>query len=498
MNPMDFVSKEPYKLFINGEYVPSESGATQNCVNPANNEVFACAYKAGEADAEKAVQAARKAFDEGPWGKMAARERSAILLKAAKLMEERADEFATLEALECGYHYGSARYYCAPMAVDALNLFAGKARDLEGSVVPSDYGTLNYVTWNPVGVVAEILPWNGPYLMGVQKISMILAAGNACVIKAPTWGVLALLQLGGLFKDAGVPDGVFNVLTGSGGEVGVYLTKHPDVDMVALTGGIEAGRQIIQNSAERVKDIALELGGKSPNVFFEDVDVEAAAHWAVWGFTNHSGQVCVSGTRIFVQRSIYDAFLAEMKKFVEEKFVPGDTFDFSTNFDPLISKTHAEHVWSYIEAGKAEGARLITGGERYTDPALTKGNFVPVTIFADVKPGMKIYEEEIFGPVVCVTPFDTEEEALEMANGTTYGLAGAVNTKDLARAIRFANGMKGGQIYINHYFSKGMVESPGTGWKQSGLGVAGMKKYMISKTVFVETIDGTRAPLEFM
>lgn len=495
MNPMDYVKKEPYKLYIGGEYVPSVSGKIQDCVSPADNEVFAQAYKGGVEDAEKAVKAAREAFDKGEWSRMAARDRSAILLKAGQIMERRAEEFAILESLECGYHYGSSRYYCVPMAVDSFNFFAGKARTLTGSVVPSDHGTLNYVTWNPIGVVAEILPWNGPYLMGCQKINAILAAGNTCVIKPPSWGVLALLQLAGVYEEAGLPAGVFNVVTGSGREVGAYLTKHPDVDMVAMTGGIETGREVIENSAERVKDIALELGGKSPNIFFEDVDVASAAKWAVWGFTNHSGQVCVSGTRVLVHKSIYEEFIEEMKKFSAEKIIAGDIFDMNTNLDPLISRSHAEHVWSYIEKGKEEGARLVCGGERYTDQVLVKGNFVPVTIFADVTRDMTIFQEEIFGPVGCVTPFETEEEALELANGTSFGLAGAVFTKDLKRGIRVAEGIKGGQIYVNNYFSKGMIESPGTGWKESGLGIAGMKKYMISKTVFVETVENTLPPL---
>ena len=495
MNPLDYVRKTPYELYIDGKYVPAEKGKVVDVINPANNEPFAQVYRGTVEDAEKAVQAARKAFDEGPWGRTAARDRARILAKAAQIMERRGEEFAVLESLECGYHYGSARYYCVPMAVDSFNLFAGKARDIEGKVVPSDYGTLNYVTWNPVGVVAEILPWNGPYLMGCQKINAILAAGNTCIIKPPSWGVLALLQLAGVYEEAGLPAGVFNVVTGSGSEVGAYLTNHPMVDMVAMTGGIETGREVIHNSAERVKDIALELGGKSPAIFFDDVNVKDAAKWAVWGFTNHSGQVCVSGTRVLVQRSIYDEFVEEMKKFIAEKYVAGDTFDFNSNLDPLISKSHAAKVWSYIEKGKEEGARLVCGGEHYTDPVLAKGNYVPVTLFADVTPDMTIYQEEIFGPVGCVTPFDTEEEAIALANGTSYGLAGAVYTNDLKRGIRVANSIKGGQIYVNHYFSKGMIESPGTGWKESGLGVAGMQKYMISKTVFVETIDGTLPPV---
>lgn len=495
MNPFDYVSKTPYMLYIDGKYVPAIKGDIVDVVNPANNEPFAKAYRGTVADCELAIKAARKAFDEGPWGRTAARDRAKILLKAAQIMERRAEEFAALEALECGYHYGSARYYCVPMAVDAFNFFAGKARMLEGSVVPSDYGTLNYVTWNPVGVVAEILPWNGPYLMGCQKINAILAAGNTCVIKPPSWGVLSLLQLAGVYEEAGLPAGVINVVTGSGREVGNYLTTHPDVDMVAMTGGTDTGREIIKNSAEHIKDIALELGGKSPNIFFEDVDVEAAAKWAVWGFSNHSGQICVSGTRVLVHRSIYEQFVEEMRKYAAEKFIPGDTFDFSTNLDPLISKSHAEYVWSCIEKGKAEGARLVCGGERFTEGALAKGNFVPVTIFADVTPDMTIFLEEIFGPVGCVTPFDTEEEAIALANGTKFGLAGGVFTKDIRRGIRVADKIKGGQIYVNNYFSKGMIESPGTGWKESGLGVAGIHKYMISKTVFVETVDNTLPPI---
>jgi betaine-aldehyde dehydrogenase len=489
------VSRTPYKLYIDGQYVPAEKGNIADVVNPANNQPFAKVYRGTLEDCERAIKAARKAFDEGPWGRTAARDRAKVLMKAAQIMERRAEEFAVLESLECGYHYGASRYYCVPMAVDSFNFFAGKARSLEGAVVPSDYGTLNYVSWNPIGVIAEILPWNGPYLMGCQKINAILAAGNTCVIKPPSWGVLALLQLAGVYEEAGLPAGVFNVVTGSGSEVGAYLTKHPGVDMVALTGGTDTGREIIKNSAELVKDIALELGGKSPNIFFEDVNIKNAAKWAVWGFNNHSGQVCVSGTRVLVQRSIYEDFVEEMRKFAQEKFIPGDTFDFCTNLDPLISKSHTEHVWSYIEKGKAEGARLVCGGERFTDGILARGNFVPVTIFADVTPKMTIFQEEIFGPVGCVTPFETEEEAIALANSTRYGLAGGVFTKDIGRGIRVADKIKGGQIYINNYFSKGMIESPGTGWKESGLGVAGIHKYMITKTVFVETIDDTLPPV---
>ena len=351
-----------------------------------------------------------------------------------------------------------------------------------------------YVTWNPCGVVGEILPWNGPFLMGCQKVNAILAAGNTVVIKPPTWGVLSMLLMASVYEEAGFPAGVVNVVTGSGPEVGNYLVESDQVDMVSMTGGTATGREIIAHSAKLVKDIALELGGKSPNIFFEDVDIQQAARFAVYGFTNHAGQICVSGTRILVQRNIYDRFLEAMVA-AAGRLVPGDGFDPNANLNTLISKAHAATVWDYIESGKREGARLLCGGVPYTEGPLAQGNFVPVTIFADVTPNMTIFQEEIFGPVGCVTPFDTEEEAIALANGTAYGLAGGVFTKDIKRAIRVADKVKSGQIYVNNYFSKGMIESPGTGWKESGLGIAGIHKYMISKTVFLETIDDVLPPV---
>ena len=243
-----------------------------------------------------------------------------------------------------------------------------------------------------------------------------------------------------------------------------------------------------------VKDIALELGGKSPNIFFEDVDIEQAARFAVYGFTNHAGQICVSGTRILVQRRIYEPFIKAMVE-TAYKLKPGDGFDPSTTINTLISREHANTVWEYIEKGKKQNARLVCGGNPYSEPLLKKGNFIPPTIFADVTPEMEIFQNEIFGPVACITPFDTEEEAISLANATKYGLAGGVFTKDIKRAIRVADRINSGQIYINNYFSKGMIESPGTGWKESGIGIAGIHKYMISKTVFVETVDNVLLPI---
>ncbi len=490
MNPYDYVKKEPYKLYIDGEYVASESGETFDVINPVNNEPFAKVYKGGEADAQKAIMAARRAFDEGPWGKMSAKERSKLLLKAGEILNRRKEEFACIETLECGKLYASALYYEAQMCVDAFEYFAGKARCIEGKVVPCDYGTLNIVQWHPHGVVGEILPWNGPFMMGCQKVSAILAAGNTVVIKPSSWASLSMLMIAEIFEEAGFPKGVVNVITGSGSVVGDVLVKSEDVDMVSMTGGTETGKHIIEASRDTVKEIALELGGKSPNIVFDDVDIDEVVKWAKFAFTLNAGQVCVSGTRLILHRNIYEPFLQKLREECQ-RLTPGDGFDFSVNLSTLIHKNHAATVWDYINKGKEEGARLICGGEPYTDPTLAKGNFVPVTVFADVSKDMTIFQQEIFGPVLCVTPFDTEEEAIQIANSTKFGLAGGVFTKDIKRGLRVADKIHGGQIYVNSYFSKGMIESPGTGWKQSGIGVAGIQKYMISKTIFIDTVDGS-------
>ena len=489
MNPYDYVKKEPYKLYINGEFVPSVSTRTFDITNPANNEVFAKAYSGGRADVEKAISAARNAFDHGPWGKMTNRQRSRLLFEARDLLSQRAEEFAALEALDCGKIFAGALHYDVAQALDGFEYYAGKARCLEGKVVPVDGNGryLNYVMWQPYGVVGEILPWNCPLLMGAAKIASILAAGNTVIIKPSSWASLSMLTMAEVLHEAGFPPGVVNIVTGSGSEVGTALVESPLVDMVSMTGGTDTGRKVISDSSKTIKDVALELGGKSPNIVFPDIDWESAVKWTLLGFTLGSGQVCVSGTRLILHRSIYDRFLAQLKAECE-KLIPGDGFDCEreVNLPSLIHPDHAARVWSYIEKGKAEGARLITGGVPYDDPALAKGNFVPPTVFADVTPEMTIFREEIFGPVLAVTPFETEQQAIDLANDTPFGLAGAVFTNDCGRALRVAEAIKAGQIYINTYYSKGMNESPGAGWKESGLGIAGIYKYMRSKTVFVD------------
>ncbi len=498
MDPYQYIKKEPYKMYIDGQWVASENKETFDIINPAVGEVFATAYKGSEEDAQKAILAARKAFDEGPWASMTHHQRSALLYKVRDLLAERQEEFACIETLDCGKLYPSVLYYEIPQALDGFTYSAGNARHLEGKVVPVDGGgnNFNYVTWEACGVVGEILPWNGPLMMGAQKISAILAAGNTVVVKPSSWASLSMLAIAEVFHEAGFPPGVFNVITGSGQVVGDALVKSPLVDMVSMTGGTETGEQIIRSSADTIKKIALELGGKSPHIIFDDVDLDDAAKWAVFGFTLNSGQVCVSGTRVIVHENIYEDLLARMKT-ICENFVPGNGFDYEkgVNFSSLISKEHAETVRGFIQSGIDDKARLVCGGTHFKGLEGEGNNFVPATIFADVTPDMKIFQEEIFGPVGCVTKFSTEEEAVKLANMTKFGLAGGVFTNSIARAHRVAGKIKAGQIYVNSYFSKGMMESPGTGWKQSGVGVAGIHKYMHSRTVFVSLEDHPQAPL---
>ncbi|HBK61050.1 MAG TPA: aldehyde dehydrogenase [Firmicutes bacterium] len=495
-DPISYLKKEPYPMYINGQFVPSGCGDTFDVASPVTNETIAQVYRGGRADAQKAIRAARTAFDHGPWGRMTQLERSQLLLRAGEILARRQDEFIAIEGLNCGKLWPSLKYYELPSSIDAFQYAAGRARCVEGKTVPVDGGGhyLNYVVWQPYGVVAEILPWNGPLMMGCQKVSSILAAGNTVVIKPPSWAPLSLLELATVFDEAGFPPGVVNIIAGPGSSVGDELAQSSEVDMLSLTGGTDTGKRVYAAAAGSVKQIALELGGKSPNIVFEDVDVDNTVRWAFFGFTLNSGQVCVAGTRLILHESIYDQFIEGLRRMCES-VTPGDGFQQGVNFGPLISREHYEHVLSYIEQGKREGARLVTGGFKYTQPELARGNFIPPTIFADVAPDMRIFQEEIFGPVLCVSKFGTEKEAIDLANAVKYGLAGAVFTRDARRAHRVAEQLRAGQIYVNTYFSKGIMESPGAGWKESGVGGAGITKYMHPKTVFVELTDSANPPV---
>lgn len=479
------LSREPYPMLINGVWVHAMRGQFFPAVNPNNNETIAQISQAGPEEVEAAVQAARQAYDEGPWGRMTARERGQLLGRTADIVERNLEKLAYLEALDTGKVIMQARYFDVPQGVDGLRYYAGKTRDIRGEItdvaVPNFW---NYRLWQPVGVVLEILPWNGPLMMGLQKVAGILAAGNTVIIKPPSDASLALIEVGKAFEEAGFPAGVVNIVTGPGATVGETLARHPGVDMISITGSTATGARVMELASSGIKKLALELGGKNPNIIFADADLKKALEWAKAAAFNNQGEICVSGSRLLLQEKIHDEFLKQLVDQVKG-FKIGFSTESSSEIGPLINRGQQEKVLGYIKTGLQGGAELVVGGEIPEQEHLQKGNFVLPTIFDRVQPTMRIAQEEIFGPVLSVLTFRDEQEAVQIANSVEYGLAGAVFTRDIARAHRVAKQLRAGQIYINTYYSKAMVESPGVGWKKSGMGGTGITKYMQPKTVFV-------------
>lgn len=475
--------RDPYRLLIGGQLSLAADGATFPAVSPRDDRPVAVIAQAGPADVEAAVRAARAAVDEGPWGRTTARDRARPLLRLADLLERHADELAFLEAIDAGKPIASVHQSDLAISLDALHYFAGWARTSRGAAAEMpDAAVVHHELLEPIGVVAEILPWNGPLWTGVQRLAAILAAGNAAIVKPAQLASLVFMRVAELIAEADLPPGVVNVLAGSGGVVGEALVRHPGVDMISLTGGIETGVRVLELAAPTVKRVSLELGGKNPNLVFADADLEAAVFWSALGAFRNSGQICVCGSRILVERPVYEAFVERLRA-AADAFVVGDPLDPETQLGPLIARSHAAKVWSFIEIGKAE-ARLLTGGEPYTDPVRSAGPYVPPTVFADVPPSCRIAREEIFGPVVAVLPFETEEEAIAISNATTYGLASGLFTRDVDRAWRLARRLKAGQVYVNQWFSPGVLEAPSQGYRRSGYGGVGIEKYLQSKNVF--------------
>jgi acyl-CoA reductase-like NAD-dependent aldehyde dehydrogenase len=482
------VSSEPYPLLIGGELVPAADGAVFPAISPRDDQPVAKIAQAGAPDVAAAAKAARDAFDEGPWGRTTARDRGAALLRIADLIEGHKDELAFLESIDAGKPISSVHYSDLAISLDSLRYFAGRARVSPGKTAQMpDAAVIHHELLEPMGVVAEILPWNGPLWTGVQRMAAILAAGNAAIVKPAQMASLTVMRLAQLLLEADLPPGAVNVVAGPGGIVGEALVDDPRIEMISLTGGIETGSRILERGASQVKRISLELGGKNPNLVFADADLDTAVFWSALGAFGNTGQICVCGSRILVERSIMDRFVEALAAKAESMKV-GEPLDPETELGPVIASSHAAKVWEYIEIGKQE-ATLVTGGERYTDDVRSKGAYIPPTVFVDATPTCRIAREEIFGPVVAILPFDTEAEALATANDTTYGLSAGLFTRDLDRAWRLSRGLKAGQVYVNSWFSPGVLEAPGHGYRQSGYGGVGIEKYQQAKQVFFRVSD---------
>ena len=453
-------------MFVDGEWRLAEDGATRELFNPSNGEKIATIAEAGAADAQAAIVAARRAFDEGPWRSLSAAERAALLFKVADAIDAHRDEFMRIDTLNNGKPLRETEYD----AIDAANCFryyAGLATKPHGQTFDVPAPSQTFTVREPIGVCGQIVPWNYPLLMATWKLAPALAAGNVCVLKPAELTPLSTIRLARLFEELEFPRGVLNIVTGPGATAGHAIAASTLVDKVAFTGGTKTGRSIMQAATSNLKKISLELGGKSPNVIFADADFDTAIDYALFGIFANAGQVCSAGSRLVIQRSLHDRFLERLVERAQ-KIRVGDGFDPQTEMGPIISPVHRERVEAYIAAGVEEGAKLLCGGERLGGE-LAGGNFIAPTIFAKTTPAMRIVAEEIFGPVLVVQTFDDEAEAIATANDTIYGLAGAVFTQDIAKAHRVIRKLRAGITWINTYHPT-YNEAPWGGYKQSGIG----------------------------
>ena len=475
------------QLFIAGTWRPPVSGENYSTINPATEEESARVAKGDERDIDRAVEAARKAFDSGPWPKMSAAERSRIIWKLADLITANLDEMARLESLCTGKTLFDSGKVEIPFAAEVFRYYAGWATKMHGETLALREGAFTFTLRQPVGVVGAIVPWNFPFLLSSWKIAPALAAGNTVVLKPASLTPLTALKFAELCQEAGLPDGVFNVVTGPGSKTGMALVRHPAVDKIAFTGSTEVGKKIMSEAAGTLKRVSLELGGKSPNIVFADADMEAAVKGALTGIFYNKGEVCAAGSRLFLEEKIHDEFMAKLTERVKGLKV-GDPMDKSTRMGPVVSKQQMETVLSYIEAGKKEGARLVAGGGR-ANVGNGKGYFIEPTIFDQVSNRMKIAREEIFGPVLSVIPFKEIDAGIAEGNTTTYGLAAAVWTRDVAKALRAARALRAGTVWVNAY-NLYDAALPFGGFKESGfgreLGSAGLDLYTEVKTVWVD------------
>ncbi|QBG49001.1 aldehyde dehydrogenase family protein [Verrucomicrobia bacterium S94] len=455
------------KMFINGQWVEALSGETRESINPANGEVLAAVAEGSAADVDKAVEAAKEAFYNGPWGSTPAQERAALLFKLADLVDANAGELAELEMRDNGKPLRETKYDVADTAA-CFRYYAGLCTKPMGQTYEVADPMQAMTVREPIGVVGLIVPWNYPLLMATWKIAPALAAGNCIIFKPAELTPLSAVRLFELIEAAGFPKGSANLVMGAGASVGARMAEHPEIEKIAFTGGTETGRKIMMAATGNLKKISLELGGKSPCVVFEDADMDAAVDWALFAIFANQGQVCSAGSRLLLQESIHDEFVEKLVARAKQiKVAPGDAE--GVEMAAMISEAHMEKVLKYIEIGKEEGATLLCGGERLTDGELGKGFFVAPTIFTDTTPDMRIVQEEIFGPVLAVQKFTDDEDAVRLANDSIYGLAGGVFSENGTRAMKFIKKLRAGITWINCYHPT-YSEAPWGGYKQSGIG----------------------------
>jgi aldehyde dehydrogenase (NAD+) len=483
---MTTTSVEQKKLLINGEWRAASGGKTMPVVNPATEEVIAEVAAADKADVDAAVAAARAALS-GPWAQMSARDRGRLVWKLGERLMEKADEIARLETLHNGKPISESRHVEIPAAAECFQYYAGWADKVHGETVPVKGNNFVYTLREPVGVIAAIVPWNFPLLLAAWKVAPALACGNTVILKPASQTPLTAIALGEMASEVGFPPGVLNVLTGPGSATGQAIVEHPSIDKIAFTGDTSTGKLIMRTSADTLKKITLELGGKSPNIVLPDADMEAAIRGATIGIFYGKGEVCAAGSRLLVDRSIKDAF---MEKLVArtKKMVPGDPLDPKTRLGAISSKGQLERVLGYVETAKKEGAALVAGGAR-ADIGTGRGYFMQPTIFDNVTPQMTIAREEIFGPVLATIEFSDLDEAIARANDSPYGLAAAVWTKDVKKAHYVARRLQAGTVWVNTYNVYDTAAGFG-GYKQSGfgreMGVHAIEHYTQVKTVWVD------------
>lgn len=455
--------------FIENEFVESSEGSTFETLNPTTNKAITTVAAGDAADADRAVKSARRAFDEGPWPRMPAEERARALRRIGELIEKHADEIADIEIEDTGVPTSQIKKGAIPRAAQNFYFFADMAGKVTGESYPKDGEFMNYTVRRPVGVAGLITPWNVPFMLETWKVAPCLAAGNTCILKPAEWAPLSANKLAEVIQEAGLPPGVFNVLHGIGEQAGAAIVAHPGVQLISFTGETTTGQEIMRNGANTLKRYSMELGGKNPNIIFEDADLDRALDGAIWQVYSLNGERCTAGSRLLVQESIYADFLDRLAERVSNIQV-GDPTDPSTEVGPLIHPDHWKRVKGYMEVAQKEGGTILVGGDR--PPDLPEGNYFQPTLIVDVDNDMTVAQEEVFGPVLVVIPFKDDDEALRIANDVRYGLAAYVWTRDLTRGHRIAEAIESGLVWINSQNVRDL-RTPFGGSKASGIGREG-------------------------